>query len=160
MTEPSPSGDQPVHGLRWGIKTSFIEYVRRMPDGQAAVGDGAVPLGTHEVFFTLDPDLAPTPTTWAFRGDLRFTGHYGMLFVRIARPWLLLETSSATLTIETADGGRAELVTATLERVDVRSGTEIWAGTDVKLAEAGVALFNDVYEAGEPFEPLVVQVPA
>lgn len=25
---------------------------------------------------------------WAFRGDVRFSGHFGMLFVRVANPWL------------------------------------------------------------------------
>lgn len=156
--EGTPEGGQPVHGLRWGVKASFIQYVRGMPDGRAAVGDGAVPVGTDEIFFTLDP-AAASAATWAFRGDLRFTGHYGMLFVRIARPWLVVEGGSATMTIEAGGGAREALVTTSLERVDLRAGTEIWVGADVRLAAAGVPLFNDVYAEGEPFEPLVLQVP-
>ena len=159
MSEPAPAGDMPVHGMRWGIKTSFIEYVRRMPDGQVAVGDGAVPVGTHEVFFTLDPAVPPTPEAWAFRGDLRVTGHYGMPFVRLARPRILLEGSSGTLTIEDAEGGRRPLVAVTLEQFDQLPGAAIWTGSDVRLAASGVPLFNDVYPAGEPFEPLTLTLP-
>jgi hypothetical protein len=47
---------------------------------------------------------------------------------------------------------RIKLVT--FEATHTRSeGFEHWAATDVRLAAPGCALFNDVYPAGEPFEP-------
>ncbi|BCB89801.1 HtaA domain-containing protein [Phytohabitans suffuscus] len=164
---PSSGGDQPVHGLRWGIKTSFIEYLRRMPGSRGSVGDGAVPVGSHEIFFAFDPTVrppaGPDQLAWAFRGDVRFTGHYGMLFVRVASPWVVVSAGSAVLTIapprEPEDAPRVPLVTATLEPAGRRAGTEAWVSTSVSLTGAGAALFNDVYPEGEPFEPLTLQVP-
>lgn len=49
-----------VHGLRWGLKKSFLDYVFRMPDGQGSVGEGAVPVGDGDLFFEHDAATAPT----------------------------------------------------------------------------------------------------
>lgn len=154
-----------VHGLRWGIKASFVEYVRRMPDGKGSVGDGAVPVGTGDLFYEYDAAASEEgdTTVWAFRGDARFSGHYGMLFVRIAHPRLEVTGESAVLTIEDPQAregaSRVPLVTAALQHVDTRDGTAVWGSDNVALTPEGVELFNDVYAAGEPFEPLVVQIP-
>jgi hypothetical protein len=152
-----------VHGLRWGIKASFIDYVRRMPDGKGSVGDGAVPVGTGDLFYEYDAEASTADAVLAFRGDVRFSGHFGMLFVRIANPRLELDGSSAVLTIDDpdarADAPRVPLVTARMQHVGTRDGTQVWGSDDVALTAEGVALFNEVYPAGEPFEPLVVQVP-
>jgi hypothetical protein len=121
--------DEVPHGLRWGIKRSFIEYVRRMPDGRGRIGDGAIPVGSDEVFFSLDDGFAGDDgkpaaveqidggTLFALRGDVLFSGHFGFLAVRTARPRLLLNGASSMLTVETdADpASRIPLVTAELD---------------------------------------------
>lgn len=172
MTTPAndvPDAPGLVHGLRWGIKGSFVDYVRRMPDGRGSVGNGAHPVGTGDLFYEFDEDasnLAPDqePAVWAFRGDVRFSGHFGMLFVRVANPRLEVRGATAVLTIEDPGAregaARVPLVTATLQHVTTGDGTQVWGSDDVALTAAGVALFNDVYAEGEPFEPLVVQLPA
>ncbi len=160
MTE----GTTLVHGLRWGIKASFVDYVRRMSDGRGSVGDGAMPVGTGDLFYEYDADASVAGKVLAFRGDVRFTGHFGMLFVRIAHPRIELDGSAAVLTIEDpqaqADAPRVPLVTGTLRHVGTQDGTEVWGSDDAVLTAEGVALFNDVYAVGEAFEPLVVQLPA
>jgi hypothetical protein len=160
--DPSTDDSDLVHGLRWGLKASFVDYVRRMPDGKGSVGDGAVPVGSHDLFYSYDAE-ASGPSVWAFRGDVRFSGHYGMLFVRVAHPRLELDGAAAVLTIEDPHAqegaARVPLVTATLQQVETRGDTEVWGSNDVALTAAGVQLFNDVYAEGEPFEPLVVQLP-
>jgi hypothetical protein len=86
-----------------------------------------------------------------------------MLFVRVANPWLEIDGSSVVLSIEDPqareDAPRVPLVTGTLQRLGAQDGTEVWGSDDVALTAEGVALFNDVYAEGEPFEPLVVQLP-
>jgi hypothetical protein len=170
MTDPSSAAPAELpFGLRWGIKTSFVDYVRRMPDGKGWLGDGALPVGSHEVLFA-PHEAGSRPTQdgtverfWAFRGDVRFSGHAGMLFVQVASPILTEIGGAAHLTVANPPGTdgpeRLHLVTLRLERESVPDGFEVWRGTDVRLTEAGTALFNDVYPAGEPLEPLTVLLP-
>jgi hypothetical protein len=173
MTEPSTAAPPDVpFGLRWGIKSSFIDYVRRMPDGRGWVGDGATPIDTHEIVYA--PEAAEWGATgddsggrsWAFRGDVRFSGYAGMLFVQVASPILtLLDGLDGTARLSVASPGRSAgperlpLVTLRLGWEPAPDGIEVWSGTDVRLTESGTALFDDVYPAGEPFEPLTVRLP-
>ncbi|WP_052337035.1 HtaA domain-containing protein [Nocardioides alkalitolerans] len=173
MTEtvPEPAAGLPPHGLRWGIKTSFIDYVRRMPGGRGTVGEGATPVGSHEMLFALDAAPPPAEATagavraWAFRGDVRFTGHGGMLFVRVANPWVVLGADEAVLSIEdpyqTPDAPRLPLVTMRLrsDPAAEADGLEAWFSTEVRLTPEGVELFNDVYQVGEAFEPVAIIAP-
>jgi hypothetical protein len=157
-------------GLRWGIKQSFVAYVRRMPDGSGWVGDGAVPLESDEVLYAPErAEWGPTADggfqrSWTFRGDVRFSGHAGMLFVRVASPVLTVLDGAAELTVVDPSGepgsDRLQLVTLRLDPLPAPEGIELWRGTDVRLTEAGTGLFNDVYPHGEPFEPLTVVLPA
>jgi hypothetical protein len=173
MIEPSTTAppEFPL-GLRWGIKSSFIDYVRRMPDGRGWVGDGATPIGSHEIVYA--PEVADRGAaedgggarSWTFRGDVRFSGHAGMLFVQVAAPVLTLldgVDGAARLTVANPAGPagpeRLPLVTLRLSREPAPDGIEVWSGTDVRLTESGTALFDDVYPAGEPFEPLSVRLP-
>ncbi len=191
------TGDIPF-GLLWGIKRSFVAYVRRMPDGQGSIHDGAVPLGEDTILFpvadspageptgsaptgeqtgSVPADVqagsepadegsgsAPTERTWRFRGDVRFRGHGGMLFVRVAAPLVTVRGDEAELSIEDPyarpDGARVPLVTLRLAPGPAPEGAQVWLGSDVRLTEAGAVLFNDVYQPGEPFEQLSVVLPA
>jgi Htaa protein len=160
---------EPTTGLRWGIKTSFVTYVQRMPDGRGWVGEGAVPVSGNEVVFppvqagTRPTEDGGTDRFWAFGGDIRFTGHSGLLFVRIAFPVLTLRDGSAELTVagqsEEESAERIPLVTLHLEVAPAADGLEVWSGTDVRLTETGAVLFNDVYPAGEAFDPLTLTLP-
>lgn len=169
FSETNPTTEsQLAPGLRWGIKASFVDYVRRMPDGKGSVGNGAVPIGAGEIFYSYDAAASTTDDdgrqVWAFRGDVRFSGHFGMLFVRIAHPRLEVDGSRSVLTIEDPeareDAPRVPLVTARLQQVPSEDGAVVWGADEVALTAEGVALFNEVYAEGEPFEPLVVQLPA
>jgi hypothetical protein len=172
MSQPLPGTSQPelAFGLRWGIKQSFIDYVRRMPGGRGAAGSGARLVGADEILYEPDPSV-PEPAAladgdrfWAFRGDVRFHGHFGMLFVRVAFPWLTLRGEEAELTVEDPDqtegAARLSLVTMRLSAQPATVGCETWNGSDVRLTEAGTGLFNEVYPPGEPFEGLTLTVPA
>jgi hypothetical protein len=160
---------EPTMGLRWAIKTSFVEYVQRLPDGRGSVGEGAVPVRGNEVVFPpVQSGIRPTEhgaadRFWAFGGDIRFTGHFGMLFVRIAFPVLTVRDGRAELTVagqtEEEPAERVPLVTLSLKATPASEGIEMWSGTDVRLTQGGVALFNDVYPAGEAFDPLTLTLP-
>ena len=170
MTEQPTDGPTPggiPFGLLWGIKRSFVSYVRGMPDGQGSVHDGAVPLGEDTILFPADPvpaaPAAGADHTWAFRGDVRFRGHAGMLFVRVAAPLVTVRGDLAELSIDDPyarpEADRVPLVTLRLEPGPAPEGADVWLGSDVRLTEAGAVLFNDVYQPGEPFEQLSVILP-
>ncbi|MGW6007880.1 HtaA domain-containing protein [Streptomyces sp. NPDC055210] len=153
----------PAHGLRWAIKSSFVAYVARMQDGRAHLGNGVAVNEFNEMIFPLDEDAASGTETFAFGGDVRFVGHFGMLSVHIALPRIVVRAGGrGELTVldpASRDGGRLRLVTFDLTGRRTEGGIEQWHATDVRLAPEGVELFGDVYEAGEPFAPLTITVP-
>lgn len=165
-----PESTEPAYGLRWGIKRSFIDYVGRMPDGKGSVGGGAIPVGVNEVLYAPDTTGRRPGTDgdeerfWSFLGDVRFSGHFGMLFVRVAGPTVTMRGAEAELTVEdpfqeNESSERLLLATLRLEQQAAPDGMEIWNGSDVQLAETGTELFNNVYPPGEPFEPLTLTLP-
>ncbi|MFE7034776.1 HtaA domain-containing protein [Streptomyces sp. NPDC057621] len=161
--EESRATAPPVHGLRWAIKTSFVAYVARMQDGRAHLGNGVAVNERNEMIFPLEEDAASVTETFAFGGDVRFVGHFGMLSVHIALPRVVVRAGGrGELTVldpASRDGGRLRLVTFDLTGRRTEGGIEEWHATDVRLAPEGVELFGDVYEAGEPFAPLTITVP-
>jgi len=144
-------------GLRWRIKLSFLRYVTRMPDGRCSVTDGAAVAEEEAFHFSPAPGSAFDPGTLSgdlrFRGDVRFAGHHGLLFVQIADPWLTVDRGAATLSIAVASD-RIALAALRLER-----GPGPYLGTDVRLTEDGSDLFNAVYPAGELLDDLTVLLP-
>jgi hypothetical protein len=133
-----------------------------MPDGRCSVTDGAAADGGDVFLFAPDQDRAGDPAAGPaalrFRGDVRFAGHHGLLFVRIADPWLVLGDQDATLTIDGPDAalGRIPLATVTLGAA-AANGQHV--GTDVRLTPEGAELFGSVYPAGERFDDLTVFTP-
>jgi len=159
--EPREDAALPPHCLRWGIKASFLGYVARMPDGRAYLGSGAAVNDRNEMLFPLDEE-ASEDGTFAFGGDVRFSGHFGMLFVQISEPRIVVREGEAEMTVvdpESEDGKRVRLVTFALTGPSAEDDLERWEAADVRLTEEGVALFGEVYQAGEQFAPLTVTVP-
>ena len=155
----SPS--QPGPGLRWGIRASFLRYVANLPDGRASVTDGASMTADDPQLVVFPPDQElTTDQVFAFHGDLRLSGHGGLLFLRLAQPRIELGAGGATLTIAeptTEDGSGPRQILVDLTLTPTEDG---WAGTEVRLTEQGTALFNQMYPAGEAFDPLRVTLTA
>jgi hypothetical protein len=176
-------------GLSWSVKRQFLRYIAGMSDGRCSVTDGAE-LGpahrasappaagaprTGQFWYSLRAAQAGQgSTTLAFTGEVRFSGHHGFLFVRIADPVLTVDSSGhAVLTIapadpaDTAESDRLELAHLRLTRqrdADASvSGAEAlahWLGTDVRLTAAGAELFGGAYSAGETFDDLHLTSPS
>lgn len=160
MTEESPDvPEPPIHHLRWGIKSSFLGYVSRMPDGRAYLGNGAAVNEHNELLFPL---TSAEDGTFTFGGTVTFSGHFGMLFVQVAEPRIAVRDGEAEMTVadpESDDGGRLRLVTFGLTGPAPEGDLEHWTAADVRLTEEGVPVFGDVYQAGEQFAPLTITVP-
>jgi hypothetical protein len=169
VSQPVGSAQETALGLSWGIKRSFVDYVRQMPDGQSALGEGAViGDGGDYVFPPLRSARRAGPGNtieqlWEFGGDVRFGGHFGMLFVRIAFPVISVRDGLGELTIAdpyVSDGGaRLALATVSMVQQPASDGQLIWLGSDVRLSAVGCEVFNNVYPVGELFDPLTIVVP-
>lgn len=159
MTVETP---RPRFGLQWGIKSSFLDYVTRMPDGRALAGAGVTVNERGELVFPFDEEATSSPETFAFGGDVRFSGHFGLLFVQIALPHIVVRDGVGEMTVldpGSKDGTRLHLVTLGLTGPRSEDGLDRWEATDVRLTPEGVELFGDVYQVGEPFEPLTITIP-
>jgi hypothetical protein len=158
----------PQVGLRWAIKRSFLEYIGRAPGGRGTLSDDAVVTEATEVVFTPDLGNPPPPaqegTVLAFRGAVTFSAHFGMLLVRIANPWVTIQGTHGELTVldpfQREGDARLRLATFEIDGHAIADGFERWTAADVRLAPEGCTLFNDVYPAAEPLEPLTIIVPA
>jgi hypothetical protein len=152
--DASPPATDPRGGLEWSIHRSFVRYIARMPDGRCSVTDGADVLGsmTSPVFHfsPAGQEQRRDGMRLSFRGDVRFSGHHGLLFVRIADPVLTVTGSHGDLTVP-GDEGSVELVQFDAAELD---DGRAWRGTSVRLSAGGAELFGGVYPVGEEFDEL------
>ena len=157
----------PVPGLRWAVKRSFLHYLSRMPDGRISATDGAVPVG-DEIVWEPAPAEMSSPARCprgvvAFAGDLRFGGHGGILFVRLADPWITLRDDAGELSVVDTFGptpdARLSLVTFEVARREDTRRFAVLSADEVRLTDAGSEVFNKVYPAGELFESFVATWP-
>lgn len=155
-------------GLRWAVKESFTTYLARMPDGRMSLSEGATLADNQEVVWEPDPKttFAAGPDadrTMAFRGDVRYGGHGGLLFVQVANPVVTLRGAAGDLTVvdtfSEVEGARITLVTFTVAKLIEAPGFEMVVSSDVRLTERGTHLFNDVYQTDEQFEQLSIVWP-
>lgn len=157
-------------GLVWPIKASFVAYVLGMEDGELAAADGATVSATQ--VFTFEPatasasptaspafDAATQRGTLAFRGDVRFVGHFGMLNVRIADPAIEFGPESIVLTAATGENGeRIPLAILALPAPAVSDTLIAWHGVIPQLTTPGSDLFNGVYPRGQELDPLDIEI--
>ncbi|MET0714736.1 MAG: HtaA domain-containing protein [Mycetocola sp.] len=164
------SATQPRAGMLWAVKRSFQNYVAALPDARRSVTGGAMVTADQEFLFSLvadgsDARLDPGSRV-RFGGDVRFSGHDGMLFVVVADPEIRVSSDgSAVVGVDTFVPGvpgiqNIDLVTLTLNPPERSNGYLIWADLPACLTEAGAELFNGVYAAGDALDPVSVLLPA
>jgi hypothetical protein len=166
---PGPQAADQTFGLLWGIKSSFVGYVGRMPDGRSVLEAGARSLDAGRIVFP--PLRSAWRTTldnaeerfWEFGGSVCFSGHFGMLHVLIASPTIAVRDGIGEMTVAdpfaTESGERLVLANLTLQAQPAPPGLLIWTSTEVLMSPQASELFNDVYQAGEPFDPLTLVLP-
>ena len=131
------------------------------------MSDGATATYQNEVLFPFDPSVPPriraSETFLAFAGAITFVAHAGMLWVRIADPWVNITGDRGSLTVqypETPDSqARIEFASFTVAAHEEFDGQERWTAEQVQLLSSGLTVFGDVYEAGEALEPFTMTVP-
>lgn len=146
----------PASGLHWRIKDSFVRYVLSGSTGAYAVTDGAEDDGDGNFYFPLASAEQDVDGVWriAFEGDVRFSGHMGALFVRIAEVVVTIGPDGGELTIAGGGGGRIRIARLGGAEPHSLADAAVWPELKPALTADGVALFGDVYSIGEPLDPL------
>ena len=155
-------------GLAWPIRRSFLQYVAGLPDGRAVLGRGATaterdgvlfPLAGLDAFLELGEEV-----TVKFAGEVAFTGHFGLLDVRLVDPVLLVRNGTGVLFNGGATGAGAvseqSLVVSPIRHVGEATGMRRWVASAPLLTAYGSGLFGGAYPPGAPFDPFLASVPA
>lgn len=163
MNPASASTDpMPPPGLSWGIKRSFIDYIGSLPDGSVSAAGGAAALESGLFCFTADVsdyDAALGTGVLRFLGDVRLSGHHGMLLVRLLDPWITFSGGSGVLSISTGDGqDRTALAFVRAAAPMDVAGSLVWEHVDVVISPEGSELFDGQYAAGQPMDPLFIRI--
>lgn len=148
--------------LTWGVKESFVRYIFMMAGGQAELTDDADFTRDGQGEYPFDASADRADGVIRFRGAIRYSGHGGMLSLRICDPWLVPTGDGVDLTMAdpSAPGARVTLAHA---RIDYRTDDPsalVCVGTDVVLADEAWGLFNGTYPAGTEMDPFVARIPA
>ncbi|PPG32435.1 hypothetical protein C5E10_09875 [Pseudoclavibacter sp. RFBG4] len=135
--------------LRWPIKSSFVEYVRRsggkvLLEGGAFVDDEefAYPRGaTDTAWLSGDTPMGSA----SFTGAVRLTGHGGMLDVSFRNPQLVFEGEDARLVVQGEGGELIDFASCEIGTPLVRDDVAEWLGVRVILTPEGSRVFNGMY---------------
>jgi hypothetical protein len=158
----------PPEGLTWGVKRSFVNYLTTLPDGAISAAKGATEVGPG-LFNFLPGGGSFDPGTGTgilrFRGDVRLAGHYGMMFVQVADPWVEFRPDGAVLTValgEPGDDAAERIVLVAFDAAAPRrvGASFVWRSLPTRLTREGSDVFNHQYETNQAMDPLSIRVPA
>jgi hypothetical protein len=162
---PSTKPESGTNGwLSWGVKASFRSYVTGpIAHGAISVSGGARADGGGYRFgqsaTTADPPRATGTST--YRGQVRFSGHSGVLDLAMGSPRVqVTSSSSAVLSMAVSGFGRVQLASLDLGDGRRSAGSDWvgWSGVPARLTTAGAKVFSyqgsAFYPAGTALDPV------
>ncbi len=164
---------QGVNGatLTWGVSDSFRAYVTG-PIAKGSVSTTGVRDGGSAFTWSggkgsFNTDLGKGRTS--FGGTVSFTGHDGILDLRVSNPRVVVDGSRGTLVVdvrssdmEGTTSSSSGVAFASLDlsgRKSVSGSTITWSGAPATLTAAGARAFAGFYEAGTALSPVTVSFP-
>lgn len=158
--EPEAPAPTPAPGtLVWGVKSSFRDYiVGSIARGTIATSGGAGTRGSAFWFPQSGVSLSEAGIgSVAYRGTVAFSGHSGVLSVRVGDPVVrITSATSGVLSVVTASG-RVDFATLDLDagtRSVAADGAITYSGVPATLTSAGATGFAGYYSAGESLDPV------
>ncbi|QJW37956.1 HtaA domain-containing protein [Cellulosimicrobium protaetiae] len=164
---------QGVNGatLSWGVSDRFRAYVTG-PIAKGSVSTSGV--GDNGSAFTwsggkgsFNTDLGKGRAS--FGGSVSFSGHEGILDLRISNPRVVVNGSTGTLVVDvrssdmegnTSSSNGVAFASLDLSGKKATSGSTItWSGAPATLTAAGAKAFAGFYEAGTALSPVTFSFP-
>lgn len=145
--------------LEWGIKESFRSYFERLPDHHYGLVEGTRRCSDGQIEFQADLDANIDASTFAFKGTLKLSAHYGALAVTIANPHVTLTSAGAgvlSAEVDEADGKPVRMVIADLTGEHFKTKAQSRLTLQATLAEEGQYLFMGNYFAGDEMDPITI----
>lgn len=169
--QPGPPGTAgiglPPLGLTWGVKRSFVSYLSHLPDASVSAAGGAdIVNGSFFNFAPAGGDYDPATGlgTLRFSGDVRLSGHGGMMRIQLRDPWVSVTEGGMEFgtTLE-GPGGLGGDQPCTLARLSGQSpqrteGRLLWLDVATLLTADGSGIFNDQYPKGQEMDPLFIHL--
>ncbi|MFM6980769.1 MAG: HtaA domain-containing protein [Micrococcales bacterium] len=138
--------------LKWGIKTSLVNYVEKLEDGKVVVIEPAT-REAREFIFELDSEASnfdqTAKTGWLqFRGGVTLSGHWDSLNVTVIDPLIEIENDRASLGISVG-GVIAEPHNEVIARGDFNRET---GAIELFLTQVGQNIFGPQYQVGQQID--------
>ncbi|UTT59770.1 HtaA domain-containing protein [Cellulosimicrobium cellulans] len=157
--------------LSWGVSDRFRSYVTG-PIAKGSVATDGVRDGGSAFTWSggkgsFNTDLGKGRAS--FGGSVSFSGHEGILDLRISNPRVVVDGSSGTLVVDVQssdmEGKKSSSTGVAFASLDLSgkkstSGSTItWSGVPATLTAAGAKAFAGFYEAGTALSPVTVSLP-
>lgn len=144
--------------LTWGVRDSFTKYIREKAKGKWDLKD-ATWNGTAFVFPATGGTYSVTTHsgTFTYGGEVRFTGHKGVLDLTMRNPEIEINGRNGTLFLTVAgsntdgekfDLGRVPFATIALNAPQMQGAAVDFSSATVKLTTEGVKAFANFYDKG------------
>lgn len=150
--------------LVWGIKPSFLTYVRSVPDLRITLEDGVQAVGGGDAwrFPTVAESLAGDPFDGGsgrldFGGTFRLNAYGDAMELTLIQPRVEVAGGTATLSVGSPGAPSVRLMLATAATASARRGDDGSVELDLALHPAGVGMFNGIYPPGTALAPLLLQ---
>lgn len=135
--------------LCWDFHEPFVRYVESLTDGEITAADGAQILADGSFRF-----LATEGSSRRFCGSISFTGHHGMMAVRLVSPFIdHLDKAMAVLHVDDPFAPGEPLPLAELRPAASVGHDRAYTA---RLLEEGTDLFLGTYSAGMELAPLIL----
>jgi len=163
--EPTPA--LTAGSLSWGVKASFRSYVTGpIAHGAITTTGASSVLGAYVFPQAAAAQLANGLGTVAYSGSVRFTGHDGILDLRLSDPQVRIDSATSGTLLLRVNGGApvafASLALGSGTKTTDATGAVRYANVPASLTSAGSGAFSfegsTFYPAGTALDPVTFLV--
>lgn len=160
--------------MDWGVRESFRKYIETgVAKGSISTDEGASRSGASFQFPAESSAITgPSSGQFNFVGSVHFSGHDGSLELTLSNPILVVNGTSAELRVDYStrkyvgagavgpieEGQKEVLATIALDAEPDFTANQSTLSGQTSLTSSGADIFAGFYEAGEPLDPISIEL--